>query len=113
MLAWSIVCGSGCGARTGFDEDVEVSAIDSDAGTGTSPGAAGGASQDEGILCAFNAGTVSSCDVPASDGTVQRCAGPFRYCVNIGGQWGCCVNRSGNNGPGGSCTYPLPFAVCE
>jgi hypothetical protein len=112
VLAWSILCG--CGARTGFDEDLEVSATDSDAGTRTSPGTTGGTgNNEEGILCAFNVGTVLSCDVPASDGAVQRCGGPFRYCVSVGGQWGCCVNRSGNNGSGGSCRFPGQFDDCE
>ncbi len=100
---------AGCGARTGFDTDVSREPADSDASESTDSDASESSGSVDGVFCAINVGPVPSCDVPASDGAVQRCNATFRHCVNAGGQWGCCNGESNNNGAGGSCLFPIGF----
>ena len=83
-----------------------------DSGADTSPASPGMQSAEDGVFCAFKTGPVSSCDAPAADGPVQRCGPLERHCVNIAGQWGCCISESNNNGSGGSCTFPSGL-FCE
>jgi hypothetical protein len=65
------------------------------------------------VYCAFNAGPVLSCDVPASAGPVQRCAATARYCVDVGGQWGCCSGRTINDGAHGVCFFSSTPGYCR
>jgi hypothetical protein len=105
LLAAAMPHLTGCGARTGFDVGLDEGAQGpSDAST--SPRATVSPNEDEGVLCAFHVGPVSSCNVPVTDGPVQRCGPPFGHCIDVGGQWGCCNSPSNNNGAGGSCSFP-------
>jgi hypothetical protein len=52
------------------------------------------------VFCSIDLGPV-----PTDSLGAQICTEPFRYCVEIGGQWGCCTSPALNNGPGGSCIF--------
>jgi hypothetical protein len=97
----------GCGARTGFDEE-----LSSMGETTSSGGGAASTARESGPFCAFNVGPVASCDAGVSAGSVQRCGAVNHYCIDVGGHWGCCSSPSHNNGAGGVCTFPL-IDFCE
>jgi hypothetical protein len=92
-----------CGSRTALE--VEMTAARADDGATPTSDTTSSGSGPVGVICAFHAGPVASCDAGPGAGPIQGCDSVFPRCVNVDGNWGCCVGAGPYNGPGGSCRF--------